>query len=99
PETDLEVETISGNISLSQMTSEVSAKSVSGVVDFVIAKNQGADILLESVSGRAYTDPPMLTRSDGLQTLLSRKIRGQLNGGGKDIHLESVSGNVSIRYP
>jgi hypothetical protein len=98
-ETDLEIETISGDIAITNMKSEVEAKSVSGVVDFVISKNQKADIRLESVTGRAYTDPAMFTRADGLQTLLSRKIKGQLNGGGKHVHLESVSGDVRLRHP
>ena len=98
-ETDLMMETISGDITIANMKSEVEAKSVSGVVDCVVAKNQKADILLESVTGRAYTEPAMFTRPDGLQVLLSRKVRGQLNGGGKYVHLESVSGNVSLRYP
>ena len=81
------------------MKNEIEAKSVSGVVDVIIEKNQKADILLESVSGRAYTQPAMFTRTDGLQVLLSRKVSGQLNGGGKYVHLESVSGNVSLRHP
>ena len=98
PETDLEIETISGDIAIADMKNEVKAKSVSGVVDVVIARNQKADILLESVTGRAFTDPAMFTRPDGLQVLLSRKISGQLNGGGKNVHLESVSGNVSLRH-
>jgi Putative adhesin len=97
-ETDLEIETISGDIAIANMKSELEAKSVSGVVDVIIAKNQKADVLLESVSGRAYTEPAMFTRTDGLQVLLSRKVRGQLNGGGKYVHLESVSGNVSLRH-
>jgi len=59
-ETDLEIETISGDIAIANMKSEVEAKSVSGVVDCVIAKNQKADIRLESVTGRAYTEPAML---------------------------------------
>ena len=99
PETDLEIETISGDIAIANMKNEVEAKSVSGVVDVVIARNQKADILLESVTGRAYTEPAMFTRADGLQVLLSRKISGQLNGGGKNVHLESVSGKVSLRHP
>ena len=98
-ETDLEIETISGDIAIANMKSEVEAKSVSGVVDFIIARNQKADILLKSVSGRAYTEPAMVTRQDGLQVLLTRKISGQLNGGGKYVHLESVSGDVSLRHP
>ena len=56
-ETDLEIETISGDIAIADMKSEVKAKSVSGVVDVVIARNQKADILLESVTGRAYHRP------------------------------------------
>jgi hypothetical protein len=98
-ETDLTIETISGDIMIANMKSEVEAKSVRGVVDCVIAKNQRADIRLESVTGRAYTDPAMFIRPDRLQVLLSRKVSGQLNGGGKYVHLESVSGNVSLRYP
>jgi hypothetical protein len=98
-ETDLEIETISGDITIANMKNEVEAKSVSGGVDFVIARSQKADILLESVTGRAYTEPAMFTKPDGLQILLSRKISGQLNGGGKNVHLESVSGNVTLRHP
>jgi hypothetical protein len=97
-ETDLKIETISGDIAIANMKNEVEATSVSGVVDAIIARNQKADILLESVTGRAYTEPAMFTRPDGLQVLLSRKVSGQLNGGGKNVHLESVSGNVSLRH-
>ena len=97
-ETDLDIETISGNIVIANMKSEVEGKSVSGVVDFIIAKDQKADVLLQSVTGRAYTEPAMFTTHDGLQSLLSRKISGQLNGGGKNVHLESVSGNVRLRH-
>ncbi|HYI78502.1 MAG TPA: hypothetical protein VEW65_12850 [Chryseolinea sp.] len=97
-ETALKIETISGDIAIANMKSEVEAASVSGVVDVIIPRNQKADILLESVTGRAYTEPAMFTRNDGLQVLLSRKISGQLNGGGKNVHLESVSGNVSLRH-
>jgi hypothetical protein len=98
-ETGLKIETISGNIAIANMMSEVEAASVSGVVDVIIPRDQKADILLESVTGRAYTEPAMFTRADGLQVLLSRKISGQLNGGGKNVHLESVSGNVNLRHP
>jgi hypothetical protein len=95
--TDLEIETISGDIAIENMTSKVDAKSISGVVDLVVAKNHKADILLESVTGRAYTEPALFTTRDGLQSLLSRRVSGQLNGGGKKLHLESVSGNVRLR--
>ena len=98
-EAELKLETISGDILIENMTGKVDARSISGHVDLVIAKNHKADIQLESVTGRAYTDPPMFTTRDGLQSLLSRKVNGQLNGGGKKLHLESVSGNVRLRYP
>jgi hypothetical protein len=98
-DTDLDIETISGDISIENMISKIDAKSISGLVDLVVAKNHRADILLESVTGRAYTEPAMFTTRDGLQSLLSRKVSGQLNGGGKRLHLESVSGNVRLRHP
>lgn len=98
PRTGLELETISGNIEISKMTSTIDAKSISGQVDLTIDKNEKADVLLESVTGRSYTEPAMFETKDGLQSLLSRKINGQLNGGGRRIHLESVSGNVRLRY-
>jgi len=100
PDTDVEIETISGDIAIADMQNEVIAESVSGTVDVTITKNQKADILLETVSGRAYTDPPMLpVEENGMRLLLSRKISNQLNGGGKPVHLKSVSGNVNLRYP
>lgn len=96
-ETVLDLETISGDITIENMKAQVDAKSISGQVNMSVEKNRKADVLLESVTGRAFTEPAMFQTRDGLQSLLSRKISGQLNGGGDRVHLESVSGNVRLR--
>ena len=95
---DLKLETISGSIEISNMKGSIDAESVSGEVDVVIPKDQKVDLELKTVTGRASTTPEIPVQLvKGLKPMLSRKLEGQLNGGGKKVRLESVSGNVSLR--
>lgn len=95
---DLRLETISGNIRISNMQGVIDAESVSGEVDVRISKDQKADIELKTVMGKATTTPEIpVPLVKGLRPMLSRKLNAQLNGGGKKLRLESVTGNVSLK--
>lgn len=94
---DLELETISGNIRIVNMKGMLEAKSVSGTVEVFIPEGQKADVSLKSVMGRVSSYPDLAILKDGLRPMLARKLDGKLNGGGKELRLESVSGNVSLR--
>jgi hypothetical protein len=95
---DMKLETISGSIKISNMKGAIDAESVSGEVDVIIPNGQKVDVELKTVTGRASTTPEMPVQLvQGLKPMLSRKLEGQLNGGGKKVRLESVTGDVSLR--
>ena len=94
---DMELETISGDVKITNMKGEIEAESVSGAVDVIIHEGFKADVRLKSVMGRVSSYPDISTEHEGLIPILARKLNGKLNGGGKNIHLESVMGNVSLK--
>ena len=94
---DLELETISGDVKILNMKGAIDAKSVSGPVDVIIPKGQRVDVSLKSVMGRVSSDPDITTLEDGLRPMLARKLKGKINGGGKYVHLESVTGDVTLK--
>jgi len=66
-------------------------------VDVIVHEGFKADVRLKSVMGRVSSYPDLLTEYEGLKPMLARKLDGKLNGGGKKIYLESVTGNVSLK--
>lgn len=94
---DLELETITGDVTITNMKASIKAKSVTGAVEVLLAGNFKADVTLKSVMGRVASYPDLTTlSSEGLRPLLARELNGKLNGGGKKINLESVMGNVKL---
>lgn len=94
---DFELETISGDIKVLNMKGAIEAESVSGTVDVIVHEGFKADVRLKSVMGRVSSYPDLLTEYEGLKPMLARKLDGKLNGGGKKVYLESVTGNVSLK--
>ena len=96
--TDLVLETISGDVIIVNMQSAIDVRSVTGIVEVTIAGNQPADVYLKSVMGKVSSHPELpLPKNENMKRLLSRELKAQLNGGGKSVHLESVTGNVSLQ--
>jgi hypothetical protein len=94
---DMNLKTISGAIKITNMKGTIEAESVSGTVDVIIPAGSKADVRLKSVMGRVTSEPDLLTERDGLKPMLARKINGKLNGGGKNVRLESVTGDVTLK--
>ncbi|KUG09043.1 hypothetical protein ASU33_19660 [Solirubrum puertoriconensis] len=94
--------TISGNITvryagISQAPSAVS--SVSGDVDVTMRPNSKATLQLRSISGEVYTDLDIdLGKSDSnMRRVGGQLVQGTINGGGTQVSLQSVSGDIFVR--
>ncbi|WP_345222383.1 DUF4097 family beta strand repeat-containing protein [Hymenobacter koreensis] len=94
--------TISGNITvryadLSKAPSSIS--SVSGDVDVTMRPSSKATLQLRSVSGDVYTDFEIaMGKTNGdMKRVGGQVVHGTVNGGGTNVSLQTVSGNVYVR--
>jgi len=94
----LSINTISGNIEIAGYTGEMALKTISGFVDISVPESHKANLNCKTITGAIYTD---LEKSMELnQTepqMIGSSIKNKLNGGGKDILLETISGDIYIR--
>ncbi|MCU0393512.1 MAG: DUF4097 domain-containing protein [Thermoflexibacter sp.] len=81
-----------------------SITNISGEVDVTLPADTKANIKTKSISGEVYTDLEIVTekkndpKAKGLDTWRTGyEAKGTLNGGGVEMRLESISGNVYIR--
>lgn len=74
---------------------------VSGFIDITMPQNSQADFNLSSVSGEVYTDLDIElqgSRNNSMSRLGGGgQINGTLNGGGVDVSLKSISGDIYLR--
>ncbi|MGD8427547.1 MAG: DUF4097 family beta strand repeat-containing protein [Balneolaceae bacterium] len=73
---------------------------VSGYVDVTMPESTKADLKLSSVSGEIYTDMNIAIKGDKDNMMRlggGREIEGTLNGGGVEIGLKSISGDIYLR--
>jgi hypothetical protein len=94
----LDLETISANIDLKDITGPVHAKSISGYVDMNWPVKQGASVAMKTITGEVYSDLDIsfLNKKDSPQ-IVGYLLKGTVNGGGPDVHLESISNDVFLR--
>jgi hypothetical protein len=97
-EADLEISTISGDIILAHLNGELNIETVSGFIDLTLAENHNADLDMSTVTGGMYTnlELPEMKKND-MHHFGNRDLSTKLNGGGTDIELESVSGDIFLR--
>lgn len=91
----LSLETISGDIEITGLPSELVAKSISGFVDLSLQSNAKADLNFKSVTGEIYSDFDV--KLDGKSTSYSKRLSAPINGGGARVALETVSGDIFFR--
>jgi Putative adhesin len=97
-QTDLNLETISGDIELNgEFTNHLSVKSISGFVDMSWAGSLGANLEMKTITGEVYSDFEIAFENKQEFTNVGYLLKGKLNGGGKQLHLESISGDVFLR--
>lgn len=72
--------------------------SISGHVDVTIGDNQKANLVLSSISGEVYTNHELKTETkDNLKIISRSKIQSVINGGGVEVRLKSISGDLYLR--
>ena len=85
---------------LSQM-GPTSISLVSGFIDISMPANSEANLFLGSISGEIYTDLDIQLGESGEGNMRrlggGRKIEGTLNGGGVEINLKTISGDIYLR--
>jgi len=95
---DFSVETINGNIIITGNTAEIRAKSISGFIDLAIAPQRKADVKMKTISGTMYSNIELNATSRRIKQVGGGSVSAQLNGGGgKEIDLETISGNIFFR--
>jgi len=95
---DFSVETINGNITITGNTAEIRAKSISGYIDLAIAPQRKAELKMRTISGTMYSNIELTSTSRRIKQIGGGTVSAELNGGGgKEIDLETISGNIFFR--
>ena len=95
---DFSVETINGNIIITGNTAEIRAKSISGFIDLAVAPQRKADVKMRTITGTMYSNIELDATSRRIKQVGGGSVSAHLNGGGgKEIELETISGNIFFR--
>lgn len=93
--------TTSGDITVkfAALTQEkpTSIVNTSGFIDITMATNVKADFNLKSISGEIFSDLDLEMPANGFKNNYSSNVEGKLNGGGVEINLHAISGNIYLR--
>ncbi|MDQ2177851.1 hypothetical protein [Marinifilum sp. D714] len=96
--TRLSINTISGNISIVGLQSKMEIETISGFIDLSLPSKQQADLVLNTITGEMYTDFELNTKNKGeLKHYRNGKFSTSLNGGGEEIFLKTISGDIFLR--
>jgi hypothetical protein len=92
---NISVESINGNITITGRTAAIRAKSISGFIDLSVDPARKADLRLNTITGTVYTD--LAVNANRSSRSVGTKISDLVNGGGKPISLETISGDIFLR--
>src|ERR1044072_3822213 len=90
----LSVETINGDILIEGNTKNIKAHSISGFIDMRFASSRKADLKMSTITGTIYTDLAMNKNSEERG---GNRVVTAYNGGGDDVDLETISGDIFLR--
>jgi lia operon protein LiaG len=97
----LVISTISGGVDVvfTEISKDksISIATVSGDVDVTIPAKAGIDIDLSTISGNMYSDFDFAQDNKDMHRVGGGSIHSQLNGGGTNLKLSNVSGNIYLR--
>lgn len=95
------VSTIAGNIDVTfsdiPMDKPCSLSSISGEVDVTLPVKTAANLEMKSISGTIYSDFDFPSNDKSMKRVGGNNLSYKLNGGGFDLSLVSVSGNIYLR--
>lgn len=97
----LVVSTIDGNIDVvfSEISKDkpISLASVSGEVDVTIPAKAAVNLEMSNVSGNMYTDFEFPASNKEMKRVGGSNIHNELNGGGTELKIHNISGNIYLR--
>ena len=94
---DLQIESISADIVLTELRGAIDVKTISGFIDWTRLPKTGAVLSIDTITGQAYTSFDEFEIKDKESTSWSLSLKGVLNGGGPSVKLETISGNIYLR--
>jgi len=95
--TKLDINSISGNIEAKDLTGSLDLETISGFVDVSLNPNEKYDLKCSTISGSIYTNLKFDSDENIKADIVGSKLNTSLNGGGKKIHLKTISGDLYIR--
>ena len=94
----LSINTISGDITIEGLQNEMEIETISGFIDLSLPSKQQADLTLSTITGEMYTDFDLNVKNKGeLNHYINGKFTTSLNGGGEEIYLKTISGDIFLR--
>jgi len=93
----LDIQTISGDIILTNISEKAYLKTISGDIDITVIG--GLEFKAKTISGEVYSDLDIEypDGTNGLKQIVGMNVRGLINGGGDRYHLETISGSIFLR--
>jgi hypothetical protein len=97
----LVLSTISGDIDIAFATlpkeRSISIASVSGEIDVTVPSTVGMDVEIQTISGGIYSDFDFPSDDKKMKRIGGNSIKSTLNGGGANVKITNVSGNIYLR--
>jgi lia operon protein LiaG len=97
----LVISTVNGgvNVVFSEISKDkpISIASVNGEVDVTIPAKAGVDLEMSTVNGNMYSDFDLPQDSKSMRRVGGSSVHATLNGGGTELKLHGVNGNVYLR--
>ena len=97
----LVLSTISGNIDVlfNEVNKDkpISIAAISGAIDVTIPAKTPMSLEMETVSGNMYSDFEFPSNDKQMRKIGGSSVETQLNGGGVNLKINNVSGNIYLR--
>jgi lia operon protein LiaG len=97
----LVISTVNGgvNVVFSEISKDkpISIASVNGEVDVTIPAKAGVDLEMSTVNGNMYSDFDLPQDNKSMRRVGGSSVHATLNGGGTELKLHGVNGNVYLR--
>jgi hypothetical protein len=95
--TDFSIESINANITITGKTEQMNVKSISGYIDLTTPADKNAELIFSTISGTIYTNHEIVIHEK--KRSIPCVIKENLNNGGSQIKLETISGDIFFRKP
>ncbi|MEM6380191.1 MAG: DUF4097 family beta strand repeat-containing protein, partial [Bacteroidota bacterium] len=80
-----------------QQSKPSSISNVSGIIDVKLGTSEKANVILKTVTGEIYSNYDLVKPKDGMRNYGNRTIEMPLNGGGAELKLKNISGEIYLR--